>query len=91
MPLLDVDPRPIHVVWNHVPNPHSLLQPLFPSSLLHQHPHHLSPSPPLHHCAVQCMSTRPALVQFGVPYYEVGSLAMMPGYQPRSPECGADN
>jgi len=39
----------------------------------------------------QCMSTRPALIQFGVPYYEVGSLAMMPGYQPRSPECGADN
>ncbi len=66
----------------------TLRQPLFPSSLLHLYPHSYTSGPST---TVQCMSTRPALIQFGVPYYEVGSLAMMPGYQPRSPECGADN
>lgn len=33
----------------------------------------------------QCMSTTPAIVQFGIPYYEVSPMT---GYQPLSPECG---
>ena len=36
---------------------------------------------------VQCMSTMPTTVQFGIPYYEVYNV---PGYQALSPECGAN-